>query len=260
MNEPSKKVAVITGAGSGLGAATARRFHRDGWVLVLGDLRADGVTALAQELGATALTCDVADEDQVAALVAAAVERHGRLDCMINNAGILGAIGPVGRTAARDFNRVLDIMVSGVFYGTKHAANAMGEDGGVILNTASLAGIGAWANHSYTTAKHAVVGLTRSTAVELAPRGIRVNALAPGNVVTGMTAGQSGSEQAAYDRALARNPVPYVCTADDIADAFAYLAGPSARGITGQVLVIDSGLSTAVVPPAYHQAEDRFVD
>lgn len=260
MSKATQKVAVITGAGSGLGAATARRFHRDGWTVVLGDLRAEGVGALAQELGAVSMTCDVADEDQVAALVAAAVERHGRLDCMINNAGILGAIGPVGRTPARDFNRVLDIMVSGVFYGTKHAANAMGDDGGVILNTASLAGIGAWANHSYTTAKHAVVGLTRSTAVELAPRGIRVNALAPGNVVTGMTSSLSGGEKAAYDRALARNPVPYVCTADDIADAFAYLAGPSARGITGQVLVIDSGLSTAVVPPAYHKAEDRFVD
>lgn len=260
MSEREKKVAVITGASSGLGAATARRFHRDGWSLVLGDLRTDGVTALAGELGATALACDVADEAQVAALVQAAGDLHGRLDCMINNAGILGAVGPVGRTGAREFNRVLEVMVSGVFYGTKHAANAMGDDGGVILNTASIAGIGAWANHSYTAAKHAVVGLTRSTAVELAPRRIRVNALAPGNVVTGMTSSLSGGEQAAHDRALARNPFPYVCTAGDIADGFAYLAGPSARGITGQVLVIDSGLSTAVIPPAYHQAEERFVD
>ncbi len=259
MTDP-RKVAVVTGAGSGLGAATARRLHRDGWILVLGDLRPEGVTALAEELGATAVTCDVAVEAQVGALVKTACDRHGRLDCMINNAGILGAIGPVGRTHARDFNRVLEVMVSGVFYGTKHAANAMGEDGGVILNTASLAGVGAWANHSYTAAKHAVVGLTRSTAVELAPRRIRVNALAPGNIVTGMTSNLSGSEQAAYDRALARNPIPYVCTAEDVADAFAYLAGPSAQGITGQVLVIDSGLSTAVVPPAYHQSAERFVD
>lgn len=254
------KVAIITGAGSGLGAATARRFHRDGWRLVLGDLRAEGLKALAAELGATALTCDVSDEAQVSALVDTAVAAYGRLDCMINNAGILGALGPVGRMQARDFNRVLEVMVSGVFYGTKHAANAMGAEGGVILNTASLAGIGAWANHSYTTAKHAVVGLTRSTAVELAPRAIRVNALAPGNVVTEMTSSLSGGAQAAHDRALARNPIPYVCTAQDIADAFAYLAGPSARGITGQVLVIDSGLSTAVVPPAYHQGDERFVE
>lgn len=260
MNDTLDKVAVITGAGSGLGAATARRFHREGWRLVLGDLRPEGVQALAQELGATALACDVADERQVEALVQAALDRHGRLDCMINNAGILGAIGPIGTTAARDFNRVLEVMVSGVFHGTKHAANAMGDQGGVILNTASLAGVGAWANHSYTAAKHAVVGLTRSSAVELAPRAIRVNALAPGNVVTGMTSSLSGGEQAAYDRALARNPIPYVCTAADIADAFAYLAGPSARGITGQVLVIDSGLDVAVVPPAYHQAPGRFVE
>ena len=160
MNDTLDKVAVITGAGSGLGAATARRFHREGWRLVLGDLRPEGVQALAQELGATALACDVADERQVEALVQAALDRHGRLDCMINNAGILGAIGPIGTTAARDFNRVLEVMVSGVFHGTKHAANAMGDQGGVILNTASLAGVGAWANHSYTAAKHAVVGLT----------------------------------------------------------------------------------------------------
>lgn len=253
------KVAVITGAGSGIGAATARRFHADGWTLVLGDLRPDGLSALGAELGAAIQPCDVADEDQVRALVQAAVDRHGRLDCMVNNAGILGALGPIGRTRAEDFRRVMAIMVDGVFHGTRHAANAM-ESGGVILNTASLAGIGAWANHSYTTAKHAVVGLTRSSAVELAARNIRVNAVAPGNVVTTMTSNLSGGAQAAYDRALARNPLPYVCTADDIADAFAYLAGPSARGITGQVLVIDSGLSVAVVPPAYHQGDARFVD
>lgn len=252
------RVAVVTGAASGLGAAIARRFHADGWALVLGDLRPDGLAPLAAELGAAACACDVADEDQVRALVEAATGRHGRLDCMVNNAGILGALGPIGQTRAEDFRRVIDIMVNGVFYGTKHAANAMGP-GGVILNTASLAGIGAWANHAYTTAKHAVVGLTRSSAVELAARDIRVNAVAPGNVVTALTAGLSGSAQAAHDRALARNPLPYVVTPEDVAAAFAYLAGPSARGITGQVLVIDSGLDVAVVPPAYHQADPRFV-
>jgi len=254
------KVAVITGAGSGLGAATARRFHRDGWTLVLGDLRPEGLAEIAAELQATAVACDVSDEAQVQALVQTAIDRHGRLDCMINNAGILGALGPIGQTEAQDFNRVLDIMVSGVFYGTKHAANAMGTDGGSILNTASIAGIGAWANHSYTTAKHAVVGLTRSSAVELAPRRITVNALAPGNVITTMTSNLSGGADVAYERALGRNPIPYVCTPEDIADAFAYLAGPSARGITGQVLAIDSGLSVAVVPPAYHLSPSKFVD
>ncbi len=259
MNEKTHKVAVITGAASGLGAAAARRFARDGWSLVLGDLPGGGLTALAEELNGHAVTCDVSDEAQVAALIDAAIRHGGRLDCMINNAGILGAIGPIGQTDAAGFNRVLEVMVSGVFYGTKHAANAMDDRGGVILNTASVAGIAAWANHSYTAAKHAVVGLTRSSAVELAPRMIRVNALAPGNIVTGMTASQSGGEQAAYDKAMARNPLPYVGTADDIADAFAYLASPSARGITGQVLVIDSGLTTAVVPPAYHQSPTRFV-
>jgi len=253
------KTVVITGAGSGLGAAAARRFHADGWQLVLGDIRPEGLEQIGARLGATVLPCDVADEDQVAALVQAAVARHGRLDCMINNAGILGAVGPVGQMPSDGFRRAIDIMVNGVFYGTKHAANAM-ADGGTILNTASIAGIGAWANHSYTAAKHAVVGLTRSSAVELAPRNIRVNAVAPGNVVTNMTAGLSGGAQAAHDRALARNPLPYVCTTEDIADAFAYLAGPSARGITGQVLVIDSGLSVAVVPPAYHQGNTGFVD
>ena len=252
------KVAVITGAASGIGAATARRFRADGYSLVLSDINTERLTGIAGELDAIACPADVSDEAQVAALVEAAMKAHGRLDCMINNAGILGAVGPIGQMAAEDFRRAMAIMCDGVFFGIKHASNAMG-DGGVILNTASIAGIGAWSNHSYTAAKHAVVALTRSAAVELAPRNIRVNAIAPGNVVTNLTVKLSGSADKAVERALSRNPLPYVCTAQDIADGFAYLAGGSARGITGQVLVIDAGLSEIPIPASYHLTETKYV-
>lgn len=252
------KVAVITGAAAGIGAATARRFKADGYELVLADLSHDHLTDLAKELDATALPCDVSDEDQVAALIDAAVQTHGRLDCMINNAGILGAVGPIGKMPAEDYKRSMAVMADGVFYGIKHASNVMGE-GGVILSTASIAGIAAWSNHSYTAAKHAVVALTRSAAVELAPRNIRVNAVAPGNVVTHITISLTGSEEKAIERALSRNPLPYVCTPEDIAGSFAFLAGPGAKGITGQVLVVDSGLSAIPIPSSYHLTETRYV-
>ncbi|MCL7466856.1 SDR family oxidoreductase [Phaeovulum sp. NW3] len=252
------KVAVITGAGSGIGEATARRFAADGYALVLADLRTDRLSELAKDLGAVIAATDVSDEAQVAELVARAVSEYGQLDCMINNAGILGAVGPIGKMPAADFKKTLAIMTDGVFYGTKHASNAMG-DSGVILNTASIAGIAGWSNHSYTAAKHAVVGLTRSAACELAPRNIRVNAVAPGNVVTQITIGLYGTPEAARDRALSRNPLPHVCTPEDIAGTFAFLAGNDGRGITGQVLVVDSGLSALPVPAEYHIRTSGFV-
>ncbi|RJL20265.1 SDR family oxidoreductase [Paracoccus siganidrum] len=252
------KVAIITGAAAGIGAATARRFRDDGYRLVLADIDVSGAEAIAGELDALPMRCDVSDESDVAALIDAAMKAYGRIDCMINNAGILGAVGPIGKTPAEDYRKAMSIMSDGVFYGIKHASNAM-EDGGVILNTASIAGIGAWSNHSYTAAKHAVVALTRSSAVELAPRNIRVNAVAPGNVVTQITISLTGSEEAAVERAMSRNPLPHVCTAEDIAASFAFLAGSEARGITGQVLVVDSGLSAIPIPASYHLTESRYV-
>lgn len=253
------KVAIITGSAAGIGAATARRFISDGYQVVVSDRSIERLQKVADDLGALAFPCDVSDEDQVSRLIDFTMEKHNQIDCIINNAGILGAVGPIGQMAAEDFKRSMAIMADGVFYGIKHASNAM-KEGGVILNTASIAGLGAWSNHSYTAAKHAVVGLTRTAAVELAPRNIRVNAVAPGNVVTHITVSLSGSEEAATKRALSRNPLPYVCTPEDIANSFAFLASNQARGITGQVIVVDSGLSEVPIPASYHLTESGYLE
>lgn len=237
------RVTAITGAASGLGEATARRFAREGAILVLGDIRADAGQALAEKLGAVYLHCDVTREDDVAALIDHAVSLHGRLDCIINNAGQLGALGRVEDISAKAWSDTLAVLLDSVFYGMKHAGRVMRPQGqGVILSTSSAAGIAPLGPHAYTAAKHAVVGLTKSVAAELAADGIRVNAVAPGNVPTRMTELAYGDEAAMRKAAEARNPLRRVVDADEIAGAFAYLASDDAINITGQVLAVDAGL------------------
>lgn len=237
------RVAVITGASNGLGAATARRFAREGAKLILGDINVDAGAALADDLGAVFLPCDVTREEDVAALVDAAVTTHDRLDCMINNAGQLGAIGRVQEIEAQAWHDTLAVLLDSVFYGMKHAARVMRpQQGGVILSTSSAAGLAALGPHAYTAAKHAVIGLTRSVASELASDGIRVNAVAPGNVPSRMTELAYGDAEAMRKAAQARNPLGRVVEADEIAGAFAYLASDDALNITGQVIAPDAGL------------------
>jgi NAD(P)-dependent dehydrogenase (short-subunit alcohol dehydrogenase family) len=237
------RVTIITGAASGLGAATARRFASEGAVLLLGDVREEEGAGLASELGAHFMRCDVTCEADIAGLVDAAVARHGRLDCMISNAGQLGARGRIEDIEADVWRATMAVLLDSVFYGTKHAARVMRPQGhGVILSTSSAAAIAPLGPHAYTTAKHALVGLTRSAAAELAADGIRVNTVAPGNVPTRMTELAYGSAQAMRTAAQARNPLQRVVEADEVAGAFAYLASDDARNVTGQVLAVDAGL------------------
>jgi len=249
--------AVITGAASGLGAATARRFSREGARLVLGDIDRERGEALARDLGCVFMPCDVTKEDEIAALVDKCVAEHGALDCMINNAGQLGALGGIADIPLDAWDRTLSILLTSVFLGTKHAARVM-KRGGAILNTTSVAGRVPLGPHAYTAAKHGVVGLTLSAASELASDGIRVNAVAPGNVPTRMTELAYGDAEAMKASAKARNPLGTIVTADEVAGTFAWLAGPDGRNVTGQVISIDSGLSDIRLGADYYRKKTEY--
>lgn len=257
----SETVVVVTGAAAGLGEATARRFAAEGARLILSDIQEERGRAVAAELGARFVRADVTVEEDVARAVDEAVRHHGRLDCMINNAGLVGAVGSIKDISAADWNATIAVLLSSVFYGMKHAARVMIPRGeGCILSTTSVAGLVALGPHAYTAAKHGVVGLTRSVASELANHRIRVNAVAPGNVPTHLTRQVYGSYDEVRRVAGARAPLGRVVEAEEIAGGFAYLAGPDGRGITGQVLTIDCGLSACPNATKYHEQPAKFVD
>lgn len=254
------KVAVVTGAASGIGAATARRFAERGYRVVLADLQAEAGKQLAEEIGERALfvRTDVTSEAEVARAVDTAVERFGALDVMINNAGIVGAVGSIAETPTEAFDATLDVLLRGTFLGMKHAARVMlPRERGVILSLSSTAGVvGGLGPHAYTAAKHAVIGLTRSVASELSAKGIRVNAVAPGNTVTAMTSalitGDPEDLETTESALRKASPLGKAGHPDDIAHALLYLASDEAGFVTGHTLVVDAGQTTAGRPAPVH--------
>lgn len=247
------KVAVITGAASGIGAAAARRFAAEGCSVVLGDIQATQGKELADSLGSTAVfsICNVTNEEDVSDLIDLAVSTFGRLDIMFNNAGIVGSKGPIHTTPAAEWLATLDILLNGVFYGVKHAARVMKPQGfGSIINMSSVAGvIGGLGPHAYTVAKHAVVGLTKSTSAELAGDGIRVNAIAPYSMATPMVAEAHLHDHHAVEqtsKSLAENsPLPNRAgTAEDVANAALWLASDEAGYTSGLILTTDAGVTS----------------
>ncbi|KAF7006985.1 hypothetical protein CFC21_021971 [Triticum aestivum] len=266
------KVAVITGAASGIGKATAAEFVRNGAKVVLADVQDDLGRAAAAELGgpdtACYTRCDVTDEAQVAAAVDLAVARHGRLDVMFNNAGITGgnyAGAPIESLDMADFDRVMAVNLRGVAAGIKHAARAMAPRGrGCILCTSSTAGALAGSGpHAYSVSKTAVVGMVRSAAAELAARGVRVNAISPYAIATPMGARSvremlglpprgAGDEEEeeelvrrVFEEDLNEMGGGVVLRAEDVARAAVFLASDDARYITGHNLMVDGGFSVA---------------
>jgi NAD(P)-dependent dehydrogenase (short-subunit alcohol dehydrogenase family) len=242
------QVALVTGAASGIGAAIAARFVEEGSRCVLVDIQDDAGRDGVARLGgaATYVHADVSDEDQVAAAVGAAVDSFGRIDCMVNNAGILGAVGSIADIEVAAWRRTMAVLLDSVFFGTKHAARAMIDGGGgSIINIASTAGVRAGLGpHAYTTAKHAVIGLTQSVAPELGRHGIRVNAIAPGGTVTSLTAyvttGDAGNLDQASNRVGKTATIGRPAVPSDIANVALFLASAEAAYVSGAVLVVDA--------------------
>ena len=258
------KVAIVTGGASGIGEATARMFAEEGARLVIADMDGSAGETLAKELG-DAIFCrtDVTLENEVANVVAYAVDRYGRLDCMVNNAGIVGAIGSICDTPYDHWKATLAVLLDGVFFGCKHAARAMlaSSTRGTILNTASVAGLrGGFGAHAYSTAKHAVIGLTRSVASELAPHGVRANAVAPGAVVTPLIEAITGADgDTLRGLAAQASPLGQATYPRDIAGAFTYLASDDATHVTGEVLTVDAGSMMAPEVADFHKAVATFL-
>ncbi len=239
-------VAIITGAATGMGAAAARRFVAEGARVLVLDLKETEGESLADELGDDArfLRTDVTKEAEVEAAVAHALECWGRLDCMWNNAGFGGALGPITETTEDDYDITMDVLLKSVFFGIKHAAPTMQAQGsGSIINTASIAGMEAgWAPHLYSTAKAAVAALTRTTALELAENNVRVNAICPGVIATPLAMGRQGRDAFEDDMANAQ-PLGRVGEPDDIANLALWLASDESSFATGQAYVLDGGMT-----------------
>jgi NAD(P)-dependent dehydrogenase (short-subunit alcohol dehydrogenase family) len=246
------KVALITGGASGIGAAAVERFVAEGCRVVIADIQRGPGEAFAARFGEAAVftACDVTREEQVAAAVDLSVDRFGQLDVMFNNAGIVGAVGPIDTTPAAEWQLTIDILLNGVFFGMKHAARVMKPRGrGSIISMASTAGLmGGLGPHAYAAAKHAVVGLTKNVGAELCRFGIRVNAIAAASMATPMVAavltGDPGAIEEAKRRLAADSPLldrPGV--ADDVANAALWLASDESGYTTGHTLTTDAGIT-----------------
>jgi NAD(P)-dependent dehydrogenase (short-subunit alcohol dehydrogenase family) len=251
------QVAVVTGGARGIGAGIVRRFVEEGARVVFSDLLNEKGKPLEEELGKNAAfyPADATSPDDTEALMNFAVERFDRLDCIVNNAGAGGEGGPIAKTSVEGFDRSIALLLRGPFLGIKYGVPRM-QSGGSIINIASVAGLsGGHGSHAYSAAKFGVVGLTKSVAMELAERGIRVNAICPGGIATTMFAPVAWEISAELIERTPDIVEPWLAEAmplgrsgfpADIANAALWLASSESSFVTGHALVVDGGLTSGV--------------
>ena len=246
MSDFAGKVVIVTGAGSGIGAATARRFSRDGFAVVLVGRREGKLREVAGALAGPTLVhvADVSDQAAAEGMVAAAAGAFGHLDVLVNNAGV-APMGPFLETPVADWRRVMAIDVDGVFYCIRAALPWLLKSKGNIVNVSSVSGLGGdWGMSFYNAAKGAVTNLTRSLAMELGSQGVRVNAVNPSLTFTELTDGLK-DDAALMAKFADRIPMGRGAEAAEVADVIAFLAGDDARFVTGVNLPVDGGLSAS---------------
>jgi NAD(P)-dependent dehydrogenase (short-subunit alcohol dehydrogenase family) len=251
MNNPldfGGKVALVTGAASGMGLATSRAFAEAGAAIALLDANEEAVRSVAEGLTAAghraiAVRCDVANEAQVASAVEKTVAAFGRLDAAFNNAGVQSPITEMADAGSDEYDRVMDINLRGVWNCMKYELRRMREQGsGAVVNNPSIGGlIGLAGRGTYHASKHGVLGLTKSVALEYASRGIRVNAICPGTIETPMVTKMLANEPDAMKEIMRDVPIGRLGRPEEIAAAVLWLCGPGAGFTVGQALVVDGG-------------------
>jgi NAD(P)-dependent dehydrogenase (short-subunit alcohol dehydrogenase family) len=242
------KVALVTGASSGIGLATAKAFAEAGASVVLADNNANTLRAATDELTsaghkAIAIRCDVADEAQVAAMIEQTVSAFGRLDAAYNNAGVQSPAVETADASGEEFDRVNAVNLRGVWNCMKYELRQMREQGsGAIVNCSSIGGlIGLPGRATYHASKHGVIGLTKSAALEYAARGIRINAVCPGTIETPMVAEMLAKEPEAMKEITRDQPIGRLGRPEEIASVVLWLCSPGASFVVGHALAVDGG-------------------